>query len=339
MAKFTLNLDGPLVKLPVSIQEYPFDHASRYRMIAEIITRYEKYLGRKPRNILDVGGLGSFLDKIIDIPITIFDSEADDADGSQKGDGSRMTHIPDGSYDIVITSDTLEHIPRKDRKLFIKELFRVSNDLVILCAPFGDHGAEKQEQVVQKAYSSLLGHPHRWLQEHADLRIPTEKETLPEFQKYARSVVMVRHSDVALWTNLMLASLLANDIGVPELSRATLRLNKFYNNQLMFKDFTDESYRTFFVASKKSDISYSPPSNKQEPADQIEMTNLAAEFYEAVFQNKEMLPGVREKLHEKDVEIKRLTDAYERILNSKTWRYTEAARAVLGKARRSAGKK
>ncbi|HSX06263.1 MAG TPA: class I SAM-dependent methyltransferase [Candidatus Saccharimonadia bacterium] len=339
MAKFILNLDGPLVSLPTKIQEYPFDHVTRYRIIAEIIVRYEKYMGHKPRNILDVGGLGSFLDQIIDVPITILDSEADNSGNEQQGDGSHMTTIADGSYDIVITSDTLEHIPRSDRKLFIKELFRVSNDLVILCAPFGDHGAAKKETLVQRVYSSLFNHPHRWLQEHDDLRIPTETETLPEIEKYAKSVAMVRHNDVVLWADLMTAALLAHDIGVSEISKAALKLNKFYNNELMFKDFTDKNYRTFFVASKQHEIDYSLPKSTIGYDDRAKLNELLADFHIAVFEHKEQLPGIREKLHEQAREVDRLASAYEQVIYSKTWRYTQSARSALRTARKTIGKR
>ena len=121
MGKFQLNLDGPLLSIPDSIKSASFDYVSRYQIIAEIIHRYYAFTSTKPNRILDVGGLGSFMGQIISFPITILDSAIRETNETESaGDGAHMGTIKDGSYDVVITSDTLEHIPPKDRRNFIK---------------------------------------------------------------------------------------------------------------------------------------------------------------------------------------------------------------------------
>jgi len=49
------------------------------------------------------------------------------------------THLPfrDGSFDIAISMDTIEHIAEPLRALAVEELFRVGERLVILGFPFG----------------------------------------------------------------------------------------------------------------------------------------------------------------------------------------------------------
>jgi hypothetical protein len=335
MAKFTLSLDGPLNKIPEDLRSNSFDYVSRYQLIGEIITRYEKATGRKPKNILDVGGRGSFLDRLIDIPITILDSEAEESKGDTRGDGARMD-IADGAYDIVITSDTLEHIPRSDRKAFVNELFRVSNDLVILCAPFDDHGAAAQEALVQDFYRAFMGHPHRWLQEHADFKIPNEAATVKQFEKLSRSTVAVRHSDVKLWRQLLTVSLVANDMGGEALTKVAADINRYYNEHLLFKDFTDASYRTYIVGSKKHDLRYTPAKETINLEDMAVLNGLLADFMTAIFGHKEQIPSVRAELDANQNKItalqnklKDMTDRYNHVVLSRTWRYTEPPRKVV----------
>ena len=43
----------------------------------------------------------------------------------------------DNSFDVAVSCDTLEHIPKKDRLTFINEMARVCRKGVVLCAPLG----------------------------------------------------------------------------------------------------------------------------------------------------------------------------------------------------------
>lgn len=345
MAKFILNLDGPSLSLPSDISSKSFDYVARYQLIAEIIIQYRQFTGRKPKNILDVGGLGSFLDKIIDIPITILDSEAGDTKEEQRGDGARMDSIPDGTYDIVITSDTLEHIPRKDRKLFIKELFRVSKDLVILCAPFSDYGATEQEMLVQRFYKAFMGTPHRWLKEHSDYVLPKEVETLEQFKSLSKSVAAIRHSDARLWRDLLSVSLAANDMGANNVTDAATKINQYYNEELMFKDFTGSSYRTFLVAAKEHEVIFNSPDTTITTDELIKLNGLIADFNTAMLENKDLIPSIKSEFsdaasrHQQEIEdlklkyAKRVNDAESeraQIIGSISWRITLPLRLVNG---------
>lgn len=333
MAKSTLNLNGPSLKLPSSITKTSFDYVARYQLIAEIITQYFK--GKKPKNILDVGGLGTFLDKVIDIPLTILDEEATDHGSSEKrGDGARM-NVEDGAYDAVVTSDTLEHIPAKDRANFISELVRVSNDLIILCAPFADNGAAAEEAKLQKFYTGLTGQPHRWLKEHAEYGIPKIKDIEGYFKKAGVKPVVFGHSSIKLWRELMGINLLSNDMGHPDIAKKTAAINNFYNQKIMFNDFAQDSYRMFFVASKKQDLTVKFSTQSPSVDAIFELLNLTNDFYSTALVEAEYVPKLRkrvENLHNETIrlanQVQDITGRYDHLMHSRSWRYTAPMRQV-----------
>lgn len=331
MAKFILNLDGPSIKIPTKLAESSFDYASRHQIIAEIIERYFK--DKKPKNILDVGGLGSPLQQMVKSPITILDEEAEDNDpGKEKGDGADM-RLADGSFDAVVTSDTLEHIPQNDRENFIKELVRVSDDLVILCAPFARLSVAEEEQKLQDYYVSLTGKEHRWLMEHKDYGLPRLDEILGYFKKAGVSTTVFHHTSLDIWRQLMGINLVSNEMGFPLVHDKATKLNKQYNKEVLFNDFTDNGYRTFILASKSKDITFQHP--KPAGSYSPEFTKALGEFYESALVEAEYVPKLRKKvkdLHDEKMrlatEVEELRVKYNRTLNGRV-------RGTLGSAKRA----
>lgn len=326
MGKFTLNLDGPLLQIPKKLKNESFDYVGRYQLVGEILSRY---FAQPPKNVLDVGGRGGFLDILTDASVTILDEEGTETEKVSKGDGSKMD-IKDNSYDAVITCDTLEHIPKKDRKKFINELIRVSNDLVILCAPFSDYGAANEEKALQKNFSNISGNPHRWLKEHADYVLPKFSETLKLFKDSGYSVVSFGHSSLTLWRSLMQANLVSHEIGSPAVHKELQSLNSFYNS-LLFKDFSEQSYRIFIVLSKTHTLSFKKSKATLSSEDYISLFRLLGNFSDAVLAEAEKIPVIHKKitsLTKENTELADIKQRYQQILNSTTWRYTTPLRKV-----------
>lgn len=330
MGKFILNLNGHTLKLPAKITKESFDYVGRYQIIAEIITQYFK--GTQAKSMLDVGGLGSLLDQLLDIPLTIIDEEAPVNDKKEKkGDGARLD-VPDGSYDVVVTSDTLEHIDTGDRKNFVSELVRTSNDLVILCAPFADNGAEKAEAKLQQLYTSLTGKPHRWLKEHADYGLPKIAEIRAYFQEAKMAPVVFGHSSVERWRKLMTVNLTSNEMGQFDVHQKLQKINKYYNQNILFNDFTDEGYRIFFVGSKKRELAIKTILNSSERAQNEEFFGLLDDFYENVLVEAEYIPKIRKRiktLHDENVSLAARVGALEQYKSR-----TQSLRQKVTKATR-----
>jgi hypothetical protein len=340
MGKFLLSLDGPLLKIPTSIKSASFDYVSRYQLIAEIITRYYAFTSTKPSQILDVGGLGSFMGQIIALPITILDSEIQGTNKTEQlGDGAHMDTIKDGAYDVVITSDTLEHIPPKERRNFIQEIIRVSNDLVIVCAPFDDERVVRQEAEVNELYKDLTGKDHRWLAEHKEYGLPPEDVILSYTPKSINPAV-IHHSAIQLWGHLMGINLIASEMNDINIHRAIENINCNYNDHFLFKDFSKASYRTFIIMSKKHEIIFKQPAATINQNDIIKLDELIIDLYIEILKHTSLIPIVSNALKElttvkqTSVELasrnEQLMKQYERVVTSKSWKYTAPARNVLG---------
>lgn len=325
MGKFILNLGGHSLKIPVKLEQESFDYVGRYQIIAEIVSQY--FSEKNARNILDVGGLGGFLDQVLDIPLTVLDEEAstNETGNERQGDGARMA-VDDGAYDVVVTSDTLEHIPASDRKNFIKELVRVSDDLVILCAPFAGNGSAEAEAKVQKYFTGLVGHPHRWLQEHADYGLPTVAEIKTYFKQAGMEPIVFGHSTVDLWRQLMTINLVSNEMGQADVHKKLQELNQFYNENILFNDFTDKGYRMFFVGSKKRELAQPIVAAGLTVENYKELMKLTNEFYENALAEAEYVPKLRvrvKELHDETINlaerIAKTEDRHGHHLRSQAW--------------------
>lgn len=84
------------------------------------------------------------------------------------------------SFDVVISVDTLEHIPKDKRAKFITELKRVTKKTVLLHSIAHDPDmhflARDADQKFQNWYIKKFGKPHRWAAEHLKIDSPTIQE-------------------------------------------------------------------------------------------------------------------------------------------------------------------
>lgn len=327
MVKFTLNLDGPLLQLPNKLKTESFDYVGRYQLIGEILKRY--YGNTNPRNVLDVGGRGGFIKKLVNAPVTILDEEGTKAEQLEYGDGARM-NIADGAYEVVVTSDTLEHIPQQDRKKFISELVRVSSDLVILCAPFSDFGAPKEEAKLQEQYVQLTGNPHRWLKEHAEYQLPKFSETIKQFKEMGYSVISFGHSSLELWRCLMEVNLLSYEMGSAGVHEKLKKINSFYNS-VLFDDFAQNSYRNFIVLSKKRTLELKTPQRQLSQESLLHIIRLVNDYFNATLNEARSLPVIKSRIKAYEQATLEMEQRYNQVIHSKSWRYTSVVRNVVQK--------
>lgn len=305
MEKFTLNLSGkfPRDNLSKEMLKQSFDYVSRHRTLATILSNY---FGEKIPKILDVGGLGSPMQDLLGYKITILDKDTD-GKSVTKGNGSELPYSNE-SFDAVITSDTLEHIPQKDRKNFVAELARVSKDLIIVCAPFLSADNQKAEKRVLDTYKTLVGEEHRWLKEHKNYVLPDVKSVKKYLKSYRSilDIVEFSHTSLHIWEQLMTINLISNEMGYPDVGTVTEEINNLYNTRMYQYDFSKNGYRTFIVASKsrKLQISYRKPKSLEQ--DTYKLSELETKFYSRCLMNAEYVPVLRRRiksLHDETINL------------------------------------
>lgn len=259
MDMFTFNPSGLLAKEKFDINAYEsFDptFASRYLIQASILRAYQEEAGIKKLKVLDVGGSGSIISQFIDVDLTIIDILPNSAKLDNYVEGSALLMpFADNSFDVVISCDVLEHIKKEDREKFIKESSRVSKDFLIIAAPYNLSGVRLAEISANNFYKNLTGKDHIWLLEHLQDELPELNQAVDVFESIGLKTNYFSHTSLDYWQLITRSGfLLALEEKYPMFIKKIKQLNYYYLDKIMSKDFSETGYRTFLLASKKSDI-------------------------------------------------------------------------------------
>jgi len=83
--------------------------------------------------------------------------------------------VNDNNFELVVSLDTIEHLPKNNRTSFLSELYRVAKKGFVLCAPFGtpEHLAYEKEILNS---GTLDGDSFNYLTEHVKYGLPSPEE-------------------------------------------------------------------------------------------------------------------------------------------------------------------
>ncbi len=149
----------------------------------------------------------------------------------------------------MITLDTLEHVFTADRPSFLSELRRVSEDLVIVTAPFDAPGVKEAEEALREFAGVRFNRniaTYQWLLEHLEQGLPDLDATVGSFDDAGWSVVTLPSGYLPRWLAGMLLDheLLASGVEGREV------LHALYNRTVSPLDCREPSYRHVVVASR-----------------------------------------------------------------------------------------
>ncbi len=184
----------------MNLSHLPFDTSRRFAAI-----RHALSLAGLPEEaaILDVGGHpGTFAQLVTEERpgwrCETVDTIADQFRGYTQASGAALP-FEDGSFDAVVTSDTLEHVPAKERPAFLSELHRVSGSVVILGAPFHHPAVAAVEAHLDEAHVEHFGGHHPWLGEHRECGLPDLEETLADLNQGDGGVRLIGSAPLQSW--------------------------------------------------------------------------------------------------------------------------------------------
>jgi hypothetical protein len=245
--------------LEQAAQEMPFDQFGRYHMLREAVDACRAQLGVQQLTILDVGGfyedhgqptlpLTRFLPAD---DVTVVDVVECDLPGYIKGDGTAL-HFDAASYDLVVSADTLEHIPQSGRAAFWRELLRVARHGVILLAPFGTPEVENAEAVLFAYIKAELHAEHQQLKEHCEYGLPRLDEWLALLEQEGATARAYPTGYLQAWLGMMMLKhlLMRVDPGV-----TTQRLvDSYYNRSFFPTERRAPAYRHLVIAEKTAGL-------------------------------------------------------------------------------------
>ena len=229
--------------------ELPFDQYQRYRIVEELVGLIRQ--GRRLR-ILDVGGHpGLIADFLPQDDTFILDVQPSEGLNCVQGDGIKLPFTSD-SFDLVVSIDTVEHIPTDQRVRFLEEQLRTSKNYVLLAAPFEDENVSLAEQIVNQFFIKKIGHPNDSLEEHFANGLPRLDETLSFFDQNGVQHLEIPNGYLYNWLVMMMA-IPAVQI-LPDSEELLAMLNRFYNQNLYVSDNRRPCYRTVILASKQHSL-------------------------------------------------------------------------------------
>ena len=91
------------------------------------------------------------------------------------------------SYDVVISVDVLEHLPKEIREKAIYEMLRVAKKLIVIVVPTGKL-SEAQDHYLQAHAKKILNSSNQFLDEHVRYGLPTTENILVAIDKSLRKL-------------------------------------------------------------------------------------------------------------------------------------------------------
>lgn len=236
----------------VDLLSLPFDQYQRYRIVAEVADSIRWYLGQSELRVLDVGGFHLTREGRPFLPVTHFLPHdftvvTDPAGGVPpnyvRASGASLTF---GSeiFDLVVTCDTLEHVPVPNRAPFVDELLRVATACVLLIAPFDSEPTRRAERILREHLADR-GCAHGPLEEHFEHGLPPANDLRALLVERGLAAVEFADGYLPHWLPMMAMQL------APRVTPAFLtELNRFYNRHLSPTDRREPAYRHAFAIAK-----------------------------------------------------------------------------------------
>lgn len=91
------------------------------------------------------------------------------------------------SYDVVISTDVLEHLAKERREKVIYEMLRVAKKLAVIVAPQGEL-SERQDKELDAHFQKVFGTRNQFLEEHVRNGLPRTAEILVALDKSLRKL-------------------------------------------------------------------------------------------------------------------------------------------------------
>lgn len=253
--------------------------------------------------ILDVGGYASKLAWFLptEARLTVLDLKAAPENGKTNyvQANAKSIPFPDANFDLVISSDMLEHVAAEDRGQVVREIFRVSGRHVILAAPFSSIITEKAEEYVNEQFKKYTGQNHPFLQEHLENGLPELEEVEAYINASQYSYLKIGEGNIYNWYLQQLTS-----------TARISNFNEFFNlNLSKLGNFRAPTYRTVLFCDKQESI------NRRSVFELIEdqnnfHTTTYLEAYKIAFDDFKTQLDQKDVLHEgvNQASLKRLTE-------------------------------
>jgi SAM-dependent methyltransferase len=237
------------------VSELSPDGYSRFFFLVDILKQIYGPQAKKIR-ILDVGGGSEFFEQQLKktelvFELTILDIIPRPAGikvAYIQGDATNM-ELDDRSYDVVVSTDVLEHIPEKGKKAFLEECLRVAKEVCIVAGPLATDGVNDAEITVNNFNKKLFGVGQDWLEEHFLYGKPKPSLFLETLTAKHVPYDDFGTQNITTWLLNTHINLIDAKLGLDHAEH--IKVNRYYDENIMqMNEFMAPTYRHFFVMYK-----------------------------------------------------------------------------------------
>lgn len=164
---------------PSFFSNKPSFFSNKHFLFYDVYERHKK-IGSFIKNgetVLDVGGAANHLSQFAKPGKIITANLLGSSENSDMIIPGDKLPFKNNSFDVVCSIDVLEHLPKKDRARFVKELERVAKKRIIMSFPIGTTQHKAYELQTQKWLESKKKDV-TYLKEHIKFGLPTKDEIL-----------------------------------------------------------------------------------------------------------------------------------------------------------------
>jgi len=241
-----LDVRGAPAARDALVARLPFDMYQRYDQCRAVVGR----LPDAPRRLLDVGGalaggrghLAVSADFFPGLEVRSVDARGVDHPGHQAASAGDLP-FDDGSFDVVVCQDVLEHVPPAGRACLLVELARVARRFVLVGAPFATPGVAEADAELFALIRARHGYRHGFLAEHLAHGHPDLTTTTAAFHAMGASVVVLPNGYLPYWRLMQALNL---RLAEPAMGARYAQAQARYNGAV--PDWREPAYRHLVVA-------------------------------------------------------------------------------------------
>lgn len=151
--------------MPSKLMQY--DQYERHQAVSLLLAQTDGC------RVLDAGGIKGLLSAHLP-GATVSALNVDSTGDTQYG--GQVIPFAAQAFHIVVSLDTIEHMPGEQRLDFLAECIRVSRQTVLIASPLGTPAHAAYEATLDSLHNQVYGHYHQMLHEHVLYGLPTAED-------------------------------------------------------------------------------------------------------------------------------------------------------------------
>lgn len=231
----------------------PPDLFSRNKVIATVAGLLMKNKTTNWR-VADVGGYNGQLAKFLpsSAQLTIIDQKPkpEKETVEYKQADARKIPFSDHNFEVVVSSDLLEHLEQNDRLKVVNELLRIAKNYVIIGFPSCNTLTQKAEELVNHQFLTNAKQEHPFLKEHQSFGLPNEEEIEQFLNTQGIEFYKIHEGNLMNWYIQQLY--IGTQYGEPPEDQS-LQFYRFFNEHLKeLGTLRSPAYRVIYILNKQT---------------------------------------------------------------------------------------